>query len=168
MTSVKLLVIVTSDLLRRRLLRAWRPFVVRCGQPAPQSAGQDESNGGPVAFGRVDVRDGLSLYVFIVDGSWRREYVCRVLAGQVYGYCLIVGPGSDDLLLGQDLLDLLRQAGPAGGVVAASPPGNIEVVRGALSLPPDAPLAGVDCDSRSDVNQLLCSLLEHLTAVPAA
>jgi hypothetical protein len=168
MTNVKLLVIVTNDFLRHRLLRSWHPFIVRCGPSVSQSAQEDESCNGPVAFGRVDVRDGLSLCVFIVDGGWRREYVCRVLAGQVYGYCLVVGPESSDLALGQDLLDLLQQACPGGGVVAVSTPEDADLVRAALNLPPDAAVASVDCDSPADVNQLLCSLLEHLTAVPAA
>jgi len=167
-TNVKLLVIVTNDFLRHRLLRAWRPFIVRCGPLASQSAEEDGNYEGPVAFGRVDVRDGLSLYVFIIDGGWRREYVCRVLAGQVYGYCLVVGPEPSDLALGQDLLDLLRQACPGGGVVATSTLEDANLVRAALSLPADAVVADVDCDSPADVNQLLCSLLEHLTAVPAA
>ncbi len=168
MTNVKLLVIVTNDSLRHRLLRAWRPFVVRCGQSTPQSAEQDDGGEGPVAFGRVDVREGLSLYVFIVDGSWRREYVCRVLAGQAYGYCLIVGAEPADLVLGQDLLDLLQEACPSGGVVAASRPEEAGLVRTALRLQPDVAVTSVDCDSRVAVNQLLCDLLEHLTAVPAA
>ncbi len=166
MAKAKLLVIVTDNGLRRRLLGAWQAFVVARGRMAPW--GGEPADDGPVAFGRVDVRPGLSLYVYIADGGWRREYVCRVLAGQVSGYCLVVGPGPNDVLTAEDLLGLLGEACPGAGVVAASVPEGETTLRGALSLPPGVAVTTVDCDSRAGVSEMLCGLLEHLVAAPAA
>jgi hypothetical protein len=130
--------------------------------------GGEPTDDGPVAFGRVDVRPGLSLYVYIADGGWRREYVCRVLAGQVSGYCLVVGPGPNDLLTAEDLLGSLGEACPGAGVVAASVPEDESLVRRTLSVPPGVLVTTADCDSRAGVSEMLCVLLEHLVAVPAA
>jgi hypothetical protein len=121
-----------------------------------------------VSFGRVDVREGLSLYLFIADGGWRREYVCQVLASQVAGYCLIVGPEPGDLTLGRDLLALLRATTDGPGIVAATDAQDPEATRAALALPLDLPLARVDCGRGPSADDLVCGLLEHLAAVPAA
>jgi hypothetical protein len=168
MVNVKLLVVVTNDSVRRRLLDAWRAFVVGPGRGALPGGGEEAIEEAPVAFGRVDVREGLSLYVFIVEGGWRREYVCRVLAGQVFGYCLVVGPDSNDLLMAEDLLTLLDEACPDGGVVAATAPEEADLVCRALSVPPQVAVTTVDCESRSSISEMLCVLLEHLAAAPAA
>ena len=168
MTHVKLLVIVTNDRERRRLLRAWGPFVVAQRRGPEEAAGPVDPADSPVAFARIDVRAGLGLHVFIADGGWRREYVCRALAPQVCGYCLVVGPQPQDLTLAQDLLDLLAATAPPEGIVASSAAGHEALLRSTLSLPAEALVTSVDCSDRASVSELVCTLLEHLAAVPAA
>jgi Domain of unknown function (DUF4388) len=166
-TRVKLLVIVTSEAVRRRLLEAWGDSLLSRARLTADDGG-GEGRDGPVAFGRLDARPDLGLYIFIANGGWRREYLCRVLAREAMGYCLIVGPEPSDLLLAQDLLALLREACPGEGLVAATSPEDAAVVRNVLELPGNAIVTHVDCDSAASSQQVLCGLLEHLSALPAA
>ena len=169
MTRVKVLVIVTDEMARRQLLRTWREFVIaQRGLAADEVLGPRERTDSPVDFGRIDVRDGLALYVFIVDGGWRREYVCQALAADCAGYCLVVGRDPLHLGLGRDLLALLEAAGVREGVYAITAGQDSEVARAALGVPDGTPVTEVDCESQSSINELLCTLLERLAAVPAA
>ena len=110
----------------------------------------------------------LALYVFIVDGGWRREYVCQALAADCAGYCLVVGPNTVDLGLGRDLRALLEAGGVTEGIFAVAGGQDPEVARAALGVPASLPMVEVDCDSQTSINELLCTLLERLAAVPAA
>lgn len=169
MTKVKILVIVTDQAARRRLLATWRGFVIaQRGSAADEVLGPQGRAESPVDFGRIHVRDGLALYVFIVDGGWRREYVCQALAADCAGYCLVIGPNAVDLGLGRDLLALLEAGGATEGVFAVAADQDPEVASAALGVPASTPMIQVDCDSQASINQLLCTLLERLAAVPAA
>ena len=118
MTQVKLLVIVTDDALRRKLLNTWRESTVeQMGLLSDEPVDADEGRE-PVAFSRINIREDLSLCLFIVDGGWRREYVCQALARRAAGYCLIIGPGEHELSLAGDLLILLHSGGAPRGIVA--------------------------------------------------
>lgn len=168
MTQAKLLVIVTNNDLRRRLLRTWRSSTVdqrALLSDEPSRAGLGDE---PVAFSRVDVREGLSLCMFIVDGGWRREYVCRALASHAMGYCLMLGPDDGELELAGDLLGLLGSAGGPEGVIAVEEGMDKERTRAILQLPEDTRLREVDCDSEISITGLLCDLLERLAKVAAA
>jgi len=165
-TCPKVLLIVTNADERRRLLATWHDFVIR--QPGTNfgSAPGAAQGEGPVAFSRLRVREGLNLAVFIVDGGWRREYVCRVLADEVDGYCLLISDNPADLSMGLGLSQLL--AGTKLGLIAATVPGSEELVRSVLGLPADAAVPVVDCGNRQSVTGAVCELLEHLAALPAA
>jgi hypothetical protein len=119
-----------------------------------------------VAFTRLSIRDGLSLAVFVVDGGWRREYVCRVLAEEVDGYCLVLGDQPADLSLGRGLVESI--AGTRPGLIASTVAGSEELIRAVLELSHDARIPTVDCDSRESVTSVVCELLERLAAAPAA
>ncbi len=169
MTRVKVLVIVTNEPVRRQLLTTWREFVVAQRGPAADDVlGAPDRAASPVDFGRIDVREGLALYVFIVDGGWRREYVCQALAADCAGYCMVVGPGPMDLSLARDLRALLDAGRAPEGVFAVAGGQDAEVTRAALGVPESAPVVEIDPESQSSINELLCTLLERLAAVPAA
>ncbi|MBM3474035.1 MAG: hypothetical protein FJX75_12260 [Armatimonadetes bacterium] len=165
MTCAKLLLIVTNIDARRRLLATWHDFVIR--QPGTNLRGApgavaDEA---PVAFSRLSVRPGLDLAVFVVDGGWRREYVCRALAAEVEGYCLLLGDSPADLSLAHGLLQLLGDTTP--GVVAGTAAGSDDLIREVLALPPDTVVPVVDCDDRESVTELVCMLLERVAILQA-
>jgi len=167
MTCAKLLLIVTNTNVRRRLLATWREFVIE--QPGVDREGSPPTAAGaeaPVAFTRLKVRDDLSLSVFVVDGGWRREYVCHALARQVDGYCLVVGSEASELILARDLMQLLGRTTP--GMIASAVAGGEPRVRSALALPEETPIPSVDCADRISVAELVCALLEHLAAARAA
>ncbi|MBM3497826.1 MAG: hypothetical protein FJX74_04060 [Armatimonadetes bacterium] len=166
LTCAKLLLIVTNAEARRRLETTWREFVIR--QPEVGAGGHPGSGGveGPVTFSRLRVREGLGLALFIVDGGWRREYVCQALAAEVDGYCLLVGDTPADLSAGLGLRRLLAES--RFGLVAGTVAGSEALLHAALQLPPDTRVASVDCDDRQSVMTLVCELLERLAAAPAA
>ncbi len=169
MTRVKVLVIVTSEVVRHRLLGTWHEFLVaQRGATADEVLGVQDRTDSPVDFGRIDVRDDLSLYVFIVDGGWRREYVCQALAADCVGYCMVVGPTATDLNLARDLVALLEDGGIVEGAFAVAGGQDPEVTRTVLGIPDSTPIVELDCDSQSSITELLCALLERLAAVPAA
>jgi hypothetical protein len=163
-TCAKLLLIVTDPDVRRRLLATWRDFVIR--QP---STNLDNSPGsataeGRVAFTRLGIREGLSLAVFIVDGGWRREYVCQALADVVDGYCLLLTGDPADLALGRGLQQLLGDARP--GMVAAAVPGAEDLIRDVLNRWDEPSIPVVDCDDCESVTGLVCALLERVAMSP--
>lgn len=169
MTRVKVLVIVTNEAVRHRLLAVWREFLVaQRGARADEVLGAQDRTDSPVDFGRLNVRDDLALYVFVVDGGWRREYVCQALAADCVGYCMVVGPTATDLNLARDLVALLEEGGIAEGAFAVAGGQDPQVMRTVLGVPDGAPIVEVDCDSQSSITELLCALLERLAAVPAA
>ena len=165
MACAKLLLIATSKDLRRRLLATWHDFVIRQpGTSRPGAPGVDPGEA-PVAFSCLSVRPGLDLALFIVDGGWRREYVCRALAAEVEGYCLLLGDTPADLSLAHGLLQLLGDTTP--GLVAGTASGGDEVIRSVLALPPDVVVPVVDCDDRESVTELVCTLLERVAVLQA-
>lgn len=165
MACAKLLLIVTNPDARRRLLATWHDFVIR--QPGTSRAGAPERDPGeaPVAFSRLSVRPELDLAVFVVDGGWRREYVCRALVAEVQGYCLLLGDTPADLSLAHGLLQLLGDTTP--GLVAGTVPGSDDSIRSVLALPPDVIIPIVDCDNRESVTELVCMLLERMAVLQA-
>lgn len=168
MTRVKLLVIVTNEAVRRKLVATWREFVIAQRGGADEVLGAEDRANSPVDFGRIDVRDDLSLYVFIVDGGWRREYVCQALAADCAGYCVVVGPTAIDLSLARDLVALLATSGTTEGLFAVAEGQDAEVTRTVLGVPDGTPVVEIDSGSQSSMTGLLCALLERLAAVPAA
>ena len=165
MTCAKLLLIVTNADVRRRLLATWHDFVIR--QPGTNLRGVPgaEITEAPVAFSRLNVRPGLDLALFIVDGGWRREYVCRALAAEVEGYCLLLGDSPADLSLAHGLLQLLGDMTP--GIIAGTAEGSDDLLRSVLALPPDTAIPVVDCDDRESVTELVCTLLEQVAVLQA-
>ena len=167
-TQVKLLVIVTNDALRSKLLQTWRESTVqKMGMLSDEPVDADDA-GEPVAFSRIDIREGLSLCMFVVDGGWRREYVCQALARRAAGYCLVIGPGEDELSLAGDLLLLLHSGGAPRGVVAIAQETDADRVRASLGLPEDARVPTVDCGDAKSFVALLSNLLDRLAAAAAA
>lgn len=165
MVCAKLLLIVTDSDTRRRLLATWREFVIRQPSAYREAGPNAESSEGPVAFTRLTLREGLSLAVFVVEGAWRREYVCRVLAQEVDGFALLLGDSPLDLALGKGLWDLLSRR--LSGIVVGTVPGSDETIRRTLGLPADVGIPFVDCDNRESVTRVVCELLEHVAAVPS-
>jgi hypothetical protein len=159
-TCAKLLLIVTDRDVRRRLLTTWRDFVIRQPSTSLDSSPDSATGEGPVAFTRLGVREGLSLAVFIVDGGWRREYVCQALAEAVDGYCLLLSGDPAALGLGRGLLQLLGDARP--GMVAAAAPGTEDLIREALNRRDESSIPVVDCDDCESVTGLVCALLERV------
>ena len=166
MTCAKLLLIVPDPEARRRLLATWEAFVIRQPGAAPDDGPGASRADGPVVFSRLRIRDGLSLALFIVDGGWRREYVCQVLAEEVDGFCLLLGDTPADLSAAAGLAPLL--AGRRPGLIVGTAEGCEAVLREALGLSPEARLAIVDCDDGRSVMGAVCELLERVAAVPAA
>ena len=168
MTQAKLLVIVTNDALRRMLVHTWSETTIGgMGGPGdePTSIGAGQE---PVAFSRVEVKEDLSLYLFIVDGGWQREYVCQALARRAAGYCLIVGPEDEEALLAADLMMLLHASGAPKGLMAAADAAAARRLRETLQLPDDTSIPTVDCESAESFKELLTTLLERLAAAAAA
>jgi hypothetical protein len=166
MTCAKLLIIATDAQTRRRLLATWREFIIQQPRWGPEDATSGPPDDGPVAFTRLTIREGLALSVFVVDGGWRREYVCQALAQCVDGYCLVLGDRPTDLALGRDLLELIGRSAP--GMVAVSTAAAVAPVCQLLSLPDAGAVPVVDCADRASVGGLVSEFLERLAASKAA
>jgi hypothetical protein len=91
--------------------------------------------------------------------------VCRALAAEVEGYCLLLGDTPADLSLAHGLLQLLGDATP--GMVAGTTAGGADVIRDVLALPPGTMVPIVDCDERESVTELVCMLLEQAAVLQA-
>jgi len=168
MVQVKLLVITTNEAVRRQLLQTWRDSTIRQrGSASSEVVGSTEENQ-PVAFTRLDIRDGLGLCIFLVDGGWRREYVCQALARTASGYCIIVGPEDDEARLATDLLALLHAHEGLVGALAVAGESNADRVRAQLRLPDDFRVPVVDCQDVASITALLCELLERMANAAAA
>ncbi|WP_055585176.1 GTP-binding protein [Peterkaempfera griseoplana] len=135
------------------------------GRPVDDTTGVEAKSTTTVAmdFGRIDIREGLAVYLFGTPGQDRFWFVWDELAVGALGAVVLADTRRlEDCFPSVDFFE--RRGIPfVVGVNCfdGSPRHPVEAVRAALDLDPQVPVVLCDAREREDGKELLVTLVEH-------
>lgn len=116
-------------------------------------------------FGRIDVEDGVALYLFGTPGQQRFDFMWEVLSEGMLGYVVLVDDEREDSFEeAKEMMEIFGRYADVPFVVGVNkatdePAATIERAQEKLSLDERVPIIPVDARDRTSVKNVLLALL---------